>query len=267
MPMMLYFAICIFLCPDIVFSDLPRIPRKGFITSFIVSKLIMMFFRKIALQTLLQLMSLCIQQVKCPSRKELIKLPYFLRESTSYATSILALAAYSTFTAMAQLSNLSFFDTDSSFWVCDNSATGYICKDKSLFTGDLVPSIFEVGSATGILTLTLMGTVTLRLTDDEGVLHSFELTNVNYLPNSPVNLLLLQRLAEWYPDATDHPDWHGTGIQLVFNDHILFWNCNQFKKAFMTALSGLPKCLFYSGYLQLKAFSTTISCFYNDKIC
>jgi hypothetical protein len=106
-------------------------------------------------------MSLCIQQVKCPSWKELIKLPYFLRESTSHATSILTVAAYSAFAATTQLSNLSFFDTDSSFWVCDKSVTGHICKDKSLFTGDLVPSIFEVGSSTGILTPTLMGTVTL----------------------------------------------------------------------------------------------------------
>jgi len=101
------------------------------------------------------------------------------------------------------------------------------------------------------------------LTDDEGVFHSFELTNVNYLPNSLVNLLLLWQLAELYPDATDNPDWHGTGIQLVFNDHILFWNHNQSKKTFMTALSGLPECLFNSGYSQLEAFSTTISCF-ND---
>jgi hypothetical protein len=75
---------------------------------------------------------------------------------------------YLTFAATTQLSNLSlsFFDTDSSFWVCDNSATGHICKDKSLFTGDHVYSIFEVGSATGILTPALMGTVTQRLTDD-----------------------------------------------------------------------------------------------------
>jgi hypothetical protein len=93
--------------------------------------------------------------------KEFIKLPSFLRESTSHATSILAIAAYSTFAATALLSDLSFFDTDLSFWVCDNSATGHICKDKSLYTKDLAPSIFEVGSATGILTPTLMGIVTL----------------------------------------------------------------------------------------------------------
>jgi hypothetical protein len=51
-----------------------------------------------------------------------------------------------------------------------------------------------------------MGTVILRLTDDEGITHSFEFTNVNYLPDSPVNLLSLRRLAELYPDATGHPD-------------------------------------------------------------
>jgi hypothetical protein len=83
-----------------------------------------------------------------------------------------------------------------------------------------------------------MGTVTLWLTDDEGVFHSFEQTNVNYLSNLPVNLLLLWRLADLYPDATDHPDWHGTGIQSVFDDLFLFWNCNQFKKAFMNPSSG-----------------------------
>jgi hypothetical protein len=60
------------------------------------------------------------------------------------------------------------------------------------FSGELVPFIFKVGSATGILTPTLMGTINLLLTDDEGVTHSFVLTNVNYLPYSPVNLLSLQ---------------------------------------------------------------------------
>ncbi len=92
--------------------------------------------------------------------------------------------AYLTLAAKTQPYDLSFFNTDSSFWVCDNSATGHICKDKSLFIKDLVPSIVKVGSATDISTHTLMGTVTLQLIDDEGVFSSFDLTNVNNLPNS-----------------------------------------------------------------------------------
>ncbi len=64
------------------------------------------------------------------------------------------------------------FNTDSSFWVCDNAASGHICKDKSLFSGDLVPLIYIVSTANEIDSPTLMG-------------------NVNLLPNSPVNLLSL----------------------------------------------------------------------------
>ncbi len=118
-----------------------------------------------------------------------------------------------------------------------------------------------MGSATGISTPTLMGIVTLQLTDNEGVFHSFDLTNVNYIPNSLVNLLSLWQHVELYPDASDHPDWYGIGIQSVFDDHVCFWNCNHFKKTFMASLLGLPKCLFNSGYSQLETFSTTISRF------
>jgi hypothetical protein len=170
-------------------------------------------------------------------------------------TSLFTIAAYSTLAASAQLSDLSFFDTYSSFWVCDNSGTGHICKDKSLFTGDLVPSIFEVGSATGISTPTLMGMVILWLTDNEGVNHSFELDNVNYLPDSPVNLLSLWRLAELYPDTSSgHPYQNGTGIHSGYDNHILLGDQEQFNRTFITALSGLPKCLFNSGYSQLEEF-------------
>ncbi len=76
--------------------------------------------------------------------------------------------AYSTLTSHDDFDQLSSFDTDSSFWVCDNSATGHICKDKSIFIEDLEPSIYKIGSATGISTPSLMGTVKLCLTDDEG---------------------------------------------------------------------------------------------------
>jgi len=117
------------------------------------------------------------------------------------------------------------------------------------------------------LTPTLLGTVILRLTDDEGVTHSFEFTNVNYLPDSLVNLLSLRRLAELYPDATGHPDQNGTGIRSGFDNHVLFWNREQFKKTFITASLGLPECLFNSGYSRLEAFSTILSRFYDDKIC
>jgi hypothetical protein len=164
------------------------------------------------------------------------------------------------------LDPLSSFNMDLSFWVCDNSATGHICNNKILFTDELVPSIFEVGSATGISTPTLMGTVTLRITDDEGAKHSFTLKNVNYLPNSPVNILSLCRLAELYPDDAGHPDRNETGIRSGYDNHTLYWDKARFSKTFHTASSGLPECLFSSGYSKLDVFSTMMSKVYDDTI-
>ena len=150
--------------------------------------------------------------------------------------------------------------------MCDNSATGHICDTKTLFTNELVPSIFEVGSATGISTPTLMGNITLRLTDNEGAKHSFALQNVNYLPDSPVNILSLRCLAELYPDDKGHPDRNGTGINSGYDSHTLYWNKARFNKTFHTASSGLPECLFSSGYSKLNVFSTMMSRVYDDTI-
>ncbi len=91
-------------------------------------------------------------------------------------------------------------DTDSSFWVCDNLATGHICNDKSLFSGELVPSIYVVGAATGTSKPTLMGTVILCTTDDNGKKHTFMLTHMNYMPKLPVTLLSTWVLSKQYVD-------------------------------------------------------------------
>ena len=135
-----------------------------------------------------------------------------------------------------------------------------------LFTDELIPSIFEVGSATGISTPTLMGTVTLQITDNEGAKHSFVLKNVNYLLNSPVNILSLHRLAELYPDNSEHPDQTGTGISSGYDSHTLYWDSARFSRTFHTTSSGLPECLFSSGYLKLNMISTMMSKVYNDTI-
>jgi hypothetical protein len=55
--------------------------------------------------------------------------------------------AYSTL-ARVHENNMTTFDTDSSFWVCDNSANGHICNNRTLFIGDLVPLIYIVTKAT-----------------------------------------------------------------------------------------------------------------------
>ncbi len=83
-------------------------------------------------------------------------------ESTFQGITILV---YSTLMNSSLLNPLIPFDTDSLFCICNNSATGHICNDRILFSGELVPTIYEVGSATGTLTPNLMGLVVLCLTD------------------------------------------------------------------------------------------------------
>ena len=78
--------------------------------------------------------------------------------------------ALSTF-ARTHQNTMSSFDTDSSFWVWDNLATGPVCNNEALFLSKLVPSINIVKAATGLIEPTLMGTVHLRITDDNGDKH------------------------------------------------------------------------------------------------
>ena len=112
---------------------------------------------------------------------------------------------------------------------------------------------------------TLMGTVILQLTDDNGDKHAFMLTDVNYMPKSPVNLLSTRVLSKQFTNEHGF-DRHGTGISLVFDDHTLFWDYGKFSKTFKTHSSGLLECLFNSGYSQLKSFATFLMPYYDDMV-
>ena len=81
-----------------------------------------------------------------------------------------------------------------------------------------------------------------------------------------MNILSLRRLAELYPDDKGHPDRNGTGINSGYDSHTLYWNKARFNKTFHTASSGLPECLFSSGYSKLNVFSTMMSRVYDDMI-
>jgi hypothetical protein len=51
MPITLYFAICNFSCPEIVFLSLPRQPPDGIMTAFIIFVFIGSIFSVMAIQT------------------------------------------------------------------------------------------------------------------------------------------------------------------------------------------------------------------------
>jgi hypothetical protein len=111
-----------------------------------------------------------------------------------------------------------------------------------------------------------MGTAILQLRDNKGIMHEFTLTHINYMPKSPVNLLSLWRLAEHYCNSNGIPDQDSTGINSSYNSHTLYWNKKEFSKTFCTADSGLPVCLFFSGYSHLSASTSHLSKYYNNTI-
>jgi hypothetical protein len=206
--MTIYFAICQFSCPDIVFSDLPRMPPKGIITHILLSTLITGIFGIITLRTCFSLtkqkfmaeirairwtdrliwsnasplptndvlhlswndgMRSCIESMASILRRSLLwggdfviflaageltlgvarkyyvilwsRILLFLREFRKWLHNVFVqemigcvhaftVLARTTMADLSTLDPLSSFDTDSFFWVCDNSATGHICNNK-----------------------------------------------------------------------------------------------------------------------------------------
>jgi len=174
MQMTLYFAICHFLCPDLVFKALPRRPPDGFITDGLALVTISLIFGLLVSRAWIRMLQFSAWRFiqRLISRELCIYCTKHRRfEWFSQAEpSLTRLAAYTTSDSLGDEPML-YFDTDSSFWVCDNAATGHICREMALFSEDLVPSIYKVSTANGIDSPTLMGTVILRLRDNAGIMH------------------------------------------------------------------------------------------------
>jgi hypothetical protein len=95
-----------------------------------------------------------------------------------------------------QLNTQIHFDTDSVFFVCDNSTTGHICNDIQQFVpGSLYQTNKSLLTANGTGLCLQEGTVNISLIDDNGTRHAFILDSCLYHSNSPVNLLSTRCLA------------------------------------------------------------------------
>ena len=151
------------------------------------------------------------------------------------------------------------FDTDSVFFVCDNSTTGHICNDIQKFVpGTLHQTNKSLTTANGTGPCLQEGTVRLHLNDDDGMKHIFILDNCLYHPNSPVNLLSTRRLAEKFINENGNPDKQ-TRIESRYSTHVLTWSFGNFKRTFPTPLSGLPELLFDKGFQAYKSFCMNVS--------
>ena len=105
------------------------------------------------------------------------------------------------------------FDADSVTVVCDNSANVHVCNDKSCFVGEIkLDRSLQVATIGGKKNTSAgIGTVRWKWKDDDGVFHTFEIRDVLYFPDSPVNILSVTKFADQLNDD------EGTGIDTKRN--------------------------------------------------
>ncbi len=119
----------------------------------------------------------------------------------------------------------------------------------------------------GTLEPTLMGTVQLRITANNRTKHTFTLPHVNYMSTSPANLLSTCVLSKQFTDEIGI-NKHGTSTHLCYEDHTLIWDHGKYCKTFKTHASGLPECLFSSGYSCLETYTLMLAfaSYYDDAV-
>ena len=184
--------------------------------------------------------SLCTDS--CPCERK-----HFLPSSPKVLATIPALAS------LGDLTSAHSFDSDGTTVVCDNSATGHICNDKSLFVGELRP-------ATGECVMTVggddrpagVGTVEWSWLDDDGERHTYRLHDVYYLPGSPVNLLSVTQFAMQLDDSEQ------TEIRTKMRRSTLIWDKGRYRRTFYHPTSGLPELPINAGTSRFRTFCSRI---------
>jgi hypothetical protein len=131
-----------------------------------------------------------------------------------------------------QINTQIHFDTDSVFFVYDNSTTGHICNDIQQFVPrSLYQTNKSLTTENGTGLCLQEGTVKISLIDDNSTRHAFILDSCLYHPNSPFNFLSMRCLAEKFIDANGNPDKE-TRVESHYSTHVLTWSFGHFGKRF-----------------------------------
>ena len=114
-----------------------------------------------------------------------------------------------THTALATSYNSNFpfsFDTHGISFIINNSATCIICNQSDLFVGRLSYEQVSMTTCEGYtVKQRYLGTMRLILIYDSNVDHSYDIPNCIYDPNSPVNIVGIPVLENYFNDASEGP--------------------------------------------------------------
>ena len=144
-------------------------------------------------------------------------------------------SAYNVDYKVKQSNGTSIFDTNASFMVCDNSANNHICNNRDMFVTFIATISGLVETLGGKLNQPAgIGTVKWTWKYDGGAVHTEQLENTLYLPNSPINITSVTELAKQFNDK------EGTGIDTKMNHSLFYWKNNQFSRKIHHSYSNLP---------------------------
>jgi hypothetical protein len=160
-------------------------------------------------------------------------------------------------------------DTDGAPFIVDNSATGAICTERSLFVGPFQQINLSVGTAHGIKSsIKHKGTLRLVLTDNGGKDHSYDVPDIIYDPDSPYSLLGITFLAAYFAKHNSSEDRFdgGTWIKSGAAHSQFVWDGEINERNFDHGDSLLPERWLYQGTSYFTAFCTRMRHYINDKM-
>lgn len=149
----------------------------------------------------------------------------------------------------------------------DNAANTHVCRDKSLFVGELRDSDVSLDTATGVNGPRMkLGSIKVAWSDDAGVTHDYTLHDVIYNPKSPFNILSVGRLGAQFGKTNADCDDDGTYIKSSANFSTFTWDHGKFTRTFPHSGEGLPEMPVNVGNSCYHSFCSRIKRVYDDSV-
>ena len=170
------------------------------------------------------------------------------------------------FATSSQHADTFSLDTDGMAFIMDNSATGAICNERSMFVGSLEPHKLKLVTAQGTKSHKKhVGTLHVVFTDDDGKEHTYDIPGVVYDPESPHNLLGIPFLAKFFAHENEPID-KGTRINSGAEDSVFTWDHGNYTRHFEHPASELPEMRVNEGTTYFSAFCTRLKSMLHDSV-
>lgn len=151
------------------------------------------------------------------------------------------------------------FDSDSKLFGIGNRATTSVSNDIEDFVGPLKETNGTLKGIGGAIKIDGIGTLQIKLADENGIIHNILLPGSLYVKKSPIRLLCPQ---QWAQTARDnHPKKDGTWSG-TFADRVeLYWNQRRFKRTIKldpgTNVASLYTAAGYTNYRVNEAITSS----------